>query len=56
MIPYGGAMKGIRRLSDLFQRAVRPIRAVVSFLDYKVKQRRQLKRQKADDPNIYPLW
>jgi hypothetical protein len=27
----------------------------ISFLDYKIKQRRALKRQKAKDPNIYPL-
>jgi hypothetical protein len=28
----------------------------VDFLDYRIKQRRQLKKQKAEDPNIYPMW
>jgi len=44
------------RLCSFFQHVVHQIRAAVSLFDYKVKRRRQLKRQKADDPNIYPLW
>jgi hypothetical protein len=23
---------------------------------FKIKQRKELKRQKAEDPNIYPMW
>jgi hypothetical protein len=45
-------MKLISFFKNIWQRATDRI----AFLDYKIKQRRQLKKQKSDDPNIYPLW
>jgi hypothetical protein len=31
------------------------LRERVAFVDYKLKQRRAARKQKAKDPNIYPL-
>jgi uncharacterized protein YjiS (DUF1127 family) len=44
------------RLIRFFQNLLQKMQSRVAFLDYKIKQRRQLKKQKADDPNIYPMW
>jgi hypothetical protein len=44
------------RLIRFFQNLLQKVRYRVDFLDYRIKQRRQLKKQKAEDPNIYPMW
>jgi len=44
------------KLARLFQSFWQRIRNRISWIDFKIKQRRHLKKQKADDPNIYPLW
>jgi len=43
-------------MKRLFQSIWRRMRDRILLLDFKIKQRRNLKKQKADDPNIYPLW
>jgi hypothetical protein len=45
-------MKLVRLFQGLWQR----MRNRISLIDFKIKQRRHLKKQKADDPNTYPLW
>jgi hypothetical protein len=44
------------KLTHLFQSIWRRVRGRILLIDFKIKQRRNLKKQKADDPNIYPLW
>jgi hypothetical protein len=44
------------RLICFFQYIWRRVYDRIAFLDYKLKQRRHLKKQKEDDPNIYPMW
>jgi len=44
------------KLVHLFQEIWRRLRDRILLIDFKIKQRRHLKKQKADDPNIYPLW
>jgi len=44
------------RLIQLARGVWRRVRERISFIDFKLRQRRHLKKQKADDPNIYPLW
>jgi hypothetical protein len=44
------------RLIHLFQSIWQRLRGRILLIDFKIKQRRSLKKQKADDPNIYPLW
>jgi hypothetical protein len=46
----------IMRLIGFLQHIWRRVYDRVAFLDYKLKQRRHLKKQKEDDPNIYPMW
>jgi hypothetical protein len=46
----------IMRLIGFLQYIWRRVYDRVAFLDYKLKQRRHLKKQKEDDPNIYPMW
>jgi len=38
------------------RRIIDRIRGLAALWAYKRAQRRQLKKQKSDDPNIYPLW
>jgi hypothetical protein len=44
-------MNPIRLLRYLWGR----VSGRIAFLDYKIKQRRALRKQKKADPNIYPL-
>jgi hypothetical protein len=39
----------LRRLRDWLEARVR-------YLDFRRKQRRRIKRDRDNDPNIYPLW
>lgn len=38
-----------------FSNVRRKISGWLLFFDYKIKQRRSLRKQKAEDPNIYPM-
>jgi len=44
------------RLARLFRSYWQRIRGWILLVDFKLRQRRHLKKQKAADPNIYPLW
>gem|GEM_PF-5404852 len=44
------------KLLRFFNNSVKQIYDWFSLWDYKIKQRRHLKKQKTDDSNIYPLW
>jgi hypothetical protein len=43
-------------LTRFFRNTWQRVRDRFAFLNYKIKQRRALKKNKANDPNIYPSW
>jgi hypothetical protein len=53
--PFPGRPEKMK-LVRLFQNVWKRMRDRILLIDFKIKQRRHLKKQKADDPNIYPLF